>query len=403
LRTTPRTLTTVENAILTLKRILPRVISQEVDKAATFTEAAKLLRTVTLALGWKNYSDMTWRGRPFEKARINLEYPHIHLANAVRNYENLIVTRLQEDTTISIDMDLDHFIFVTDVPEGKIATVRRYAKLFLEDRDSENKFKYKIVASPLHTESLFWLSYGVRGGIESIPFEDYREIGRKLMKAANSDPVKRYTTKYSVPTKGKLNVAELLDLKLPIAVFPYHPYSNDHRHTKVAEDALVNYTVVHLTRGQQMDVFLKRVPSAKLGSEIVKTFAKNFINGLSTKEKALLNNRELVRNLPYMLVNWVRENLDKITNPDVRKWAETINTANNSSMDSARVEYIKQAFSISMIAPDAEDSQTDINAFLINKLPLLYCYLHYSHILHRQLSAKEVNKAILDYVNTVVI
>jgi hypothetical protein len=397
LRVTPTTTATVEKVIQALITNLPKWINAEIESAETFTDAAVQVRKLRLALGWTDYKGLSWRGRNFDTPRFQLSYPNYRVTRR-GHYADSKVTKADRVTHITMDLDLSTLIVVTDVPAGKETTVRRYTKAILLERDeSENNSKL-VIASPESSEDVHWFSYGRGGPVESITFEDWRELGRKLLKTSSSASGGRAEATYEVRGEDdNLTASDIIALGEDVAYYAYKtsfPYRD-----KIAEEALADLTVVMLSKGQREETLVKRLPGARSGKVVVAEHAETIIKGMTAADKEMVTNNRYLASVNSAQMNWLLANKDRITSRAVLKHIRFHEEAQKAAAaDQERLRTLSRASQLSGISLDVR-ATTKAN-FVTESLPLLALYVSNSYQANSMVSDRAaLNTHIIDYVN----
>jgi hypothetical protein len=405
LRVTRHTTETVTAAIKSLMVTLPKWISEEVESATTFTEAAMLVRKLGKTLGWSRYEGLTWKGRKFDTKTVTLDHPNFYLVKKGRGYyDDKAVTKLGENTTISIDQDFDKITVVTGVPEGKYSTVRRYVKVILTDRDEDaNSARDRmVIASTLKEEEKSWFAYGDGGPVETVSFEDWRDLGRKLMKIAGNTGGPRSETTYNVVGEDDAATAsEINALGLPVAVYAYKSHHNTGN--KIVVASLEDYLIVKLSKGQQMDAFLKRVPGARQASDVTRAHANHILNTLTTGDKAMLQNNKYLAAVNSSHVSFLATHQDKITNQSVLDYLEFHAAAKDEARgDSERLNYLQIAANI--VGRSISDVPPKHANFVGEHLPFVGLYVSQTWYANNVNNDKQVwVNQLVEYINSIVI
>lgn len=371
LRVTRHTTETVTDVVAKLMINVPKWITEELNSAPTFTDAAMRLRKIKDAMNWLKYEEVSWKGKPFNRRTVRLERPSFRHYKPSRGY--IVKTKLSPFTQIDLSNDLTKYLVITGVPDDKIATVRRYIKpILFEDRMLNSETAPVVIVSPLTNESVEWFAYGKGMPIETMSFEDWRELGRKLIKSNTSVPVERNTPSYEVAgMTDNMTAQEIIDLDMPVA---FYEYQVDPLTGVLANAALTDHAVVYFSKGQRAATFMKRVPGSLPAGDVVRAYAKDLLANLSDADKILVNDNAYLANTDSYRVGFLIQNKDKITNQGVLDYIEFHEkTLASVKGDPQRLQEIQRA--ASFLCQDLPTQDTDLVSFVDTQLPFVSLYI----------------------------
>ena len=398
LRVTAHTTATLNDALTKLSKNLPKWINSEIESAETFTDAAVMVRKLKNVLGWGDYKGLVWKGKKFDTDRFQLQLPNFRVVSRGRYSENK-QTKVDHTTHMSLDMDLDNTIVVTNVPEGKSSTVRRYTKAILLERNERENGENRVIASPHASENVHWFSYGNGGPVETIDFDDWRELGKSLMKRVGSTTASGAKAEATYEVHGEtdeLTASDIIALGEDVAYYDYKSYYPNGN--SLAEEALEDYTVIMLGKGQRESTLVKRVPGTRRAGEVIREHASKILDGMTSTDKNLITNNRYLANVSHSHFNWLLARKDRITNKAILEHIRFHERAQKAAAaDSARLKALQAAAATLGRTLDVGTVKEGLN--MNHSLPILALYLQEQYTARRIATDVMWEDQLLNYVN----
>lgn len=408
LHITPRTRATVGRLVELAANSLDAWITQKIDSADTIWEAAKAYVQICKRLNYPTEPEgVYWKSQSlgketvaFDRQTFTLDRKSYMGGGAASDYRTLSGDSWY--TTIKAGASLGDVLFVTNVPDEKINTVRTYAKLVLRDLG-----KTQIVTLDGPGLRKGWFSVGEGADhdeIDYLDFQAYWTKGKSLRKANSAPGGSKNKTQYSTYMHGdtrrvKRTVNDIADMDAKVVAFGrgvhFSPGSALFEEAIKSHDAIL----VSLLGQQSTQVFQRSFPNATDANFLIKDFADKIVKNLSKEDVAILKANALQGSNYRDAMQFVANHRAKITNQDVLDYVDafTAKTA-ISDADKVRLNYLQEAYQYARISNPHEAGATE--DFFGKHLPLMLVTLRSTWYAQQVLGTdKAVSAALIDYIN----
>ncbi len=409
LRVTTKTKQTFSDKLADAEVKLSRWISDQLKSAKTKWEAAQTTQDLRVQLGMALApSNLTWKGQDIGPEHVVVPDATTFTIHRIWNDETephrMHRIKRGEDTVLHIDLrnqNWKNILFVTDVPEDKVNTVRLYAKhTLLAERAKGNNMYHHVVALPKSLTEVYWFSVGkgAESGLPYVTFKDYWEEGKKLRKAApkgRGSKTAYYTFIAGNVNWKKLTAADVADLDMK-TVYWVNFSSRDRTVDALEKDAII----VGLSGQQSFEVLERNLPGIKSWRDEVKRQAKAKIAKFTKQDLDLFRIEvEAGDTTGLGAVKFIEEQRSKITNRDVIKFADAFRKRVNqklSNTDLGRLAQMRRLYN--QAGEQAPEYTHTADTWLMDNLPLLAPALDYSYGFTHSLN-DQFHPALVDYIN----
>lgn len=373
LRATTRTKATIGRMLELFQNSLPSYMTSKVENAPTMWAAGRAYAALVQRLGMKTPSHQVYyKGRSLGNENVELPYPSFD--THTKRYGGLPYVRQIDGRAFTITQSFNDVLIVTDVPEDKETTVRRYVRVMNQELDVKT-----VVCSPKSSEAINWFSYGhADDEIKSMTYDDYRKKGLEIRKANFVSAGPRSKTRYPTYSADSSYSTDMdADEIIATGKTPMYSVSGDsfYWHSPIVRKYIKDedLIIVCVDSRRSPAVLEKNVPDIEPVGDIFKAQAIELIESLSQADldlyAAAQNDTYSDWNLSPAM-RWCIGERNKITNPEITARIDKVVKARKLLKDNAeRISELGAVFALSGLEVKGDD-KTKMDTYIEENFPL---------------------------------